>query len=54
MIDRVRGFLLFGALLVAQGLSAQSAPPIPRPLGRVSDFANVIAAEDEARITQLI
>ncbi|MFM9013903.1 MAG: hypothetical protein ACKORK_10090, partial [Gemmatimonadota bacterium] len=54
MIDRVRGFFLFGALLVAQGLTAQSAPPVPRPTGRVSDFANVIAAEDAVRITQLI
>ncbi len=54
MIGRVRGFLLVGALLVAHGLTAQSTPPIPRPIGRVSDFANVIAAEDEARITQLI
>ena len=54
MNDRVRGLLLIGALLTAQGLAAQSAPPIPRPIGRVSDFANVIAAEDEARITQLI
>lgn len=54
MIGRLRGLILIGAVLTAQWLAAQSAPPIPRSLGRVSDFANVIAAEDEARITQLI
>ncbi len=70
MIDRLRGFLRQQALVIAMSLTglwlgavisampaalaAQSTPPIPRPTGRVSDFANVIAAEDEARITQLI
>jgi uncharacterized protein len=44
--------LAVGAPVVA--VVAQSTPSIPRPTGRVSDFANVIAAEDEARITQLI
>lgn len=54
MIIWLRGLLLAGALLTPLSLVAQSAPPIPRPTGRVSDFANVIAPEDEARITQLI
>jgi uncharacterized protein len=44
--------LAVGAPVVA--VVAQSTPSIPRPSGRVSDFAKVIAAEDEARITQLI
>lgn len=70
MIDRLRGILRqqvlviattvaglwFGAVMVAMpiALAAQPTRPLPRPTGRVSDFANVIAAEDEARITQLI
>lgn len=54
MIIWLRGLLLAGALLTPLSLAAQSALQIPRPTGRVSDFANVIAAEDEARITQLI
>ena len=54
MIIWLRGLLLAGALLTPLSLAAQSALQIPRPTGRVSDFANVIAPADEARITQLI
>ena len=70
MIDRLHGFwrhqarivapflagLWVGALGFATSgqLAAQSTLQLPRPTGRVSDFAKVIAPEDEARITQLI
>jgi uncharacterized protein len=70
MIDRLRGFWRHEARIVATSLAglwlgalgfatpgelaAQSTLQLPRPIGRVSDFANVIAPEDEARITQLI
>ena len=70
MIDRLHGFLRHQARIVALflaglwigalgfatsgQLAAQSTLQLPRPTGRVSDFAKVIAPEDEARITQLI
>jgi uncharacterized protein len=50
----MRGLLLMGLLVSWAPLAAQTAPQIPRPTGRVSDFANVIAADDEVRLTRLI
>ena len=44
---------LFASALFALALATQ-APQYPAPTGFVSDFASVITADDEARITRLI
>lgn len=44
---------LFASALFALALATQ-APQYPAPTGFVSDFADVIPADDEARITRLI
>lgn len=52
LIPRAAVLVALGALLGA-GLGAQG-PAIPSPQGLVNDFAEVISAEDEARMTRLI
>lgn len=44
---------LLSAALLAASLALQ-APTIPPPVGLVSDFADVLAPQDEARITQVL
>lgn len=41
-------------ILILVGLWVSQGPTIPAPTGRVSDFANVISADAEARTTQIV
>lgn len=50
----IRSLALVAFALVATPLAAQEPLFPARPLGFVSDFADVLSAEDEARMTRLI
>ncbi len=63
MTDRARGFasaawwpkaiVAVGGLLVLTGAEVPAQAPLPQPVGYVNDFANVMPADAEQRITAL-